>query len=58
VILKVVETMKESIVCKNKNGKIVKLEDTRFGSTRYVLFNADGNYVKDISVPFKVADYL
>lgn len=50
--------MKESIVYKNKNGKIVKFEDTRFGGTRYVLFNADGNYVKDISVPFKVADYL
>lgn len=50
--------MKESIVYKNKNGKIVKLEDTRFGSTKYVLFNVDGNYVKDILAPFKVADYL
>lgn len=50
--------MKESIIYKNKNGKIVKLEDTRFGSTRYMLFNVDGNYVKDIQVPFRVADYL
>lgn len=50
--------MKESIVYKNKNGKIVKFEDTRFGGTRYVLFNVDGNYVKDILAPFKVADYL
>lgn len=50
--------MKESIVYKNKNGKIVKFEDVRFGGTRYILFDTDENYVKDIPVPFKVADYL
>lgn len=50
--------MKESIVYKNKNGKIVKFEDVRFGGTRYVLFDIDGNYVKDIPVSFKVTDYL
>lgn len=50
--------MKESIVYKNKNGKIVKFEDVRFGGTRYVLFDTDGNYVKDIPVSFKVTDYL
>lgn len=50
--------MKESIVYKNKNGKIVRFEDMRFGGTRYVLFDSDGNYAKDIHVPFKVADYL
>ena len=50
--------MKESVVYKNRNGKIVRFEDVRFGGTRYVLLDVDGNYVKDISVPFKVVDYL
>lgn len=50
--------MKEAIVYKNKNGKIVKFEDVRFGGTKYVLFDTYGNYVKDIPVPFKVANYL
>lgn len=49
---------KEKTIYKNKNGKIVKFEDIIFGGTKYVLFNADGNDVKDILVPFKVADYL
>ena len=52
------EMFKEKTIYKNKNGKIVCFEDTRFGGTRYVLFNAGGNYEKDIQVPFKVADYL
>lgn len=50
--------IKEKTICKNRNGKIVCFEDMMFGGTRYVLFNAVGNYVKDIQVPFKVADYL
>lgn len=50
--------MKEKIIYKNKNGKIVKVECMRFGGVRYVLFNKDGNYVKDIPIPFKIADYL
>lgn len=49
---------KEGIVYKNRKGKIVCLEDMMFGGTRYVLFDSNGNYVKDISVPFKVSDYL
>lgn len=49
---------KEKTIYKNKNGKIVCFEDMMFGGTKYVLFNADGNYVRDIQVPFKVADYL
>lgn len=49
---------KERTIYKNKKGKIVCFEDMMFGGTRYVLFNADENYVKDIQVPFKVADYL
>lgn len=49
---------KEKTIYKNKNGKIVCFEDIMFGDTRYVLFGADGNYAKDIPVPFKVADYL
>ena len=49
---------KEKTIYKNKNGKIVCYEDAMFGGARYVLFNADGNYVKDIQVPFKVAHYL
>lgn len=50
--------IKEKTVYKNKNGKIVCIEDMMFGGTRYMLFNADENYVKDIQVPFRVADYL
>lgn len=50
--------IKERTIYKNKNGKIVCFENIMFGGTRYVLFNASGNYVKDISVPFRVADYL
>ena len=49
---------KEKTIYKNKNGKIVYFEDMVFGGAKYVLFNANGNYVKDISVPFKVVDYL
>ena len=49
---------KETIVYKNKNGKIICFEDVMFGGTKYTLFDADGNYVKDISVPFNVSDYL
>lgn len=49
---------KERTIHKNKNGKIICIEDMLFGGTRYVLFDTDGNYVKDIPVPFKVADYL
>ena len=50
--------MKEKLIYKNKNGKIVRFEDTRFGGTRYVLFDAAGNYVRDLSVPFATKDYL
>ena len=50
--------IKEKTIHKNKNGKIVRFEDMMFGGTRYVLLNAGGDYVKDIQVPFKVADYL
>lgn len=49
---------KETVVYKNKNGKIICFEDVMFGGTKYILFDADGNYVKDIPVPFKVSDYL
>ena len=50
--------MKETIIYKNKNGKIVKLEDEKFGGTRYLLFTVHDFYVKDLTVPFKVSDYL
>lgn len=53
-----VKRIKEKTVYKNKNGKIVCIEDMMFCGTRYMLFNADGNYVQDIQVPFRVADYL
>lgn len=49
---------KEKTIYKNKNGKIVCYEDVMFSGTRYVLLDANGIYVKDIQVPFKVADYL
>lgn len=49
---------KTKTIHKNKNGKIACIEDVMFSGTRYVLFNTDGNYVRDIQAPFKVADYL
>ena len=49
--------MKEKLIYKNKNGRIVCLED-RFGCRRYVLLNANCEYVKDLAVPFKVSDHL
>ena len=49
---------KEIIIYQNKNGKIVGLEDMSFGGIRYMLFNANGDYVKDLQEPFKVFDYL
>ena len=52
------QRFRERTVHKNKNGKIISIEDLMFGGTRYVLFDASGNYLKDIPVPFKVADYL
>lgn len=50
--------MKETIIYKNENGKIVKVEDEKFGGTRYLLFNKYDFFIKDLSVPFKVSDYL
>ena len=49
---------KHSTVYKNNKGRIVKREDTMFGGTAYHLEDIDGNYVQEISVPFKVSDYL
>ena len=49
--------MKEKLIYKNKNGKIVMLID-RFGNIAYKLFDANGNYIKDIYGNFCVADYL
>lgn len=49
---------KEKTIYKNKNGKIICIEDMLVGGTRYILLDANDNYVKDIQVPFKVADYL
>lgn len=48
----------ETIVFKNRNGSIVKYEDHLFGGTEYKLFDPHGFFVKNLSVPFKVSDYL
>ena len=49
---------RHSTVYKNEKGRIVKVEDVMFGGTTYYLEDSNGNYVKDIYVPFKVSDYL
>lgn len=49
---------REKTIYKNKDGKIISIEDLRFGGVRYVLLDANENYVKDIYAPFKVSDYL
>ena len=51
-------TFKEKTIYKNKNGKIISIENLRFGGVRYILLDANENYVKDIYAPFKVSDYL
>lgn len=49
---------RHSTVYKNSKGRIVKREDTMFGGTAYHLEDANGNYVQEIAVPFKISDYL
>lgn len=49
---------KETTIYKNKNGKIIKTEDQKFGGTRYTLHDPNGNFVKELFVPFRVGDYL
>lgn len=49
---------REKTIYKNKNGKIIAIEDRLFGGTRYTLHDSDGNFVKELSVPFRVGDYL
>lgn len=49
---------REKTIHKNKNGKIIRYEDLMFGGFKYVLFDANGDYVKEIYVPFKASDYL
>ena len=49
---------KEKTIYKSIKGKIIKIEDMQIGGARYVLLDAAGNYVKDLSVPFRVSDYL
>ena len=50
--------MKETTIYKNAKGNIVKFEESRFGSVKYILFDSNNNYVKDIPNTFKVSDYL
>ncbi len=45
-------------VYKNKNGSIVSEEDTIFGGTRFLLLDANLNFVKELHVPFCCCDYL
>ena len=49
---------KRKIFYKNKKGKIVVVEDVMFGGTKYELYDSEDNYIKDIYVPFRVADSL
>lgn len=48
---------KEKCIYKNKNGKIIQLTDF-YGYSRYVLLDSNGNYKRDIQVPFRISDYL
>ena len=47
-----------STIYKNNKGRIIKRKDIMFGGTAYYLEDTDGNYVQEITVPFKVSDYL
>lgn len=49
---------KEKTLYKNKNGKIISLEDKLFGGIKYLLFDSKGNLVKELKVPFRITDYL
>lgn len=39
----------EAIVAKNGNGKIVRMEDKLFGGCKYILFDAEGNFVEEFN---------
>ncbi len=45
--------MEEKLIYQNKNGKVVRLTDM-FGGSRYILFDADENYLRDIPSVFCV----
>jgi hypothetical protein len=45
--------MEEKLIYQNEHGKIVRLTDM-FGGSRYILFDADGNYLRDIPSVFCV----
>lgn len=45
--------MEEKLIYQNKNEKVVRLTDM-FGGSRYILFDADGNYLRDIPSVFCV----
>ena len=49
---------RHSTVYENSKGRIVKREDIMFGGATYHLEDANGNYMQEITVPFKVSDYL
>ena len=49
---------KHKTLYKSKKGKIVSLEDKMFGGVKYVLLDTKGNLVKELKVPFRIADYL
>ena len=50
--------IREKTIYKNKNGEIIRYEDLMFGGFKYVLFDANGDYVKEIYGSFKASDYL
>lgn len=47
--------MEEKLIYQNEHGKIVRLTDM-FGGSRYILFNADGKYIRDVHSVFSVGD--
>jgi len=47
------KTSEEKLIYQNKNGKVVRLTDM-FGGSRYILFDADGNHLRDIPSAFCV----
>lgn len=49
--------LEEKTIYENKNGSIIKTTDF-FGNPRYCLLDRSGNHVRDLTVPFRVGDYL
>lgn len=53
-----IKCTKDRVIYKSKKGKIICTKDLLVSGARYVLLDAADRYVKELTVPFRVSDYL